>query len=260
MENNQFQKITAVKSSDLSSQTYQTAHLSRFTGVNTSNLWMGRVIGEPGKDSGAHHHGEAHTGGFILSGHTRILYGVNYEEYVDLGPGDFIYIPPFMPHIERNLSKTEPVVFITARSSGNIVVNIDKNEPSENVQINGEIKVVRANELDSSTNQTENLPRMTGVNAPNLWMGRVIGEPGKDSGAHHHGEAQTGGYILSGHTRIYFGKNYEEYVELGPGDFVNVPPYVPHIERNLSNTEPVVFITARNPSNIVVNLKDKLDF
>lgn len=116
-----------------------------------------------------------------------------------------------------------------------------------------QIKVVRASELDKQTAQTDNLPRRTGVDAPNLWMGRVVGEPNTRSGAHHHGEAETAGYILSGQTRIYYGEGYKEYVDLSAGDFIYVPPFVPHIEENLSD-EPVVFITARNPRNIVANL------
>ena len=55
---------------------------------------------------------------------------------------------------------------------------------------------------------------MTGLDTPNIWKGSFIA-PGKDSGVHHHGESQSGGYILSGQMRIYFGENYEEFVELG---------------------------------------------
>jgi uncharacterized RmlC-like cupin family protein len=86
---------------------------------------MGRVTGPPGMDSGPHHHGEAETGGYVLSGSARIYYGENYAEEVDLFPGDFIYVPGFIPHIETNLSKTEPIEFVTCRFPGNIVVNLD---------------------------------------------------------------------------------------------------------------------------------------
>ena len=218
--------------------------------------WMGKVMGEAGKVSGAHHHGEAETAGYILSGRTRIYYGESYKEYVDLEPGDFLYVPPHIPHIEETLSKTEPVVFITSRTKGNIVVNLDEKDMSVFSKKYDEIIVVRANELNAATNQTEDIQRIDRIGLrPNLWKGRVVIAPGKDSGAHHHGEAQTGGYLLSGHLRIYFGENYEEFVELEPGDFFNVPPNVPHIEKNMSDTEPVVFITSRNPRNIVVNLE-----
>lgn len=237
--------------------TAQTDHLPRRTGVDAPNLWMGRVEGSPGRDSGAHHHGEAETGGYILSGHTRILFGKGFQEYVDLGPGDFVHVPPYVPHIERNLSETEPVVFITTRNPANIVVNLKTEEEIEEAFKRPGLRpitVMRGSDLDNQTDQTYNLPRKTGVDAPNLWMGKVAGAAHGDSGEHHHGEAETAGYILSGHTTILYGDNYENSVELHPGDFLYVPPFVPHIERNL-NDEPVIFITARNPANIVVNLK-----
>jgi uncharacterized RmlC-like cupin family protein len=247
-------KVIAVKSADLSKQTTQSQNLPRVTGVDSSLLWMGRVMGEAGKRSGAHHHGEVETAGYILSGRTRIYFGEYYKEYVDLGPGDFVYVPPFVPHIEETLSETEPVVFITSRTKANVVVNLDEKDTSVFSKDFEEIIVVRANELNAAKNQTENLERLTGLDVPNLWAGKVIVAPGKVSGAHHHGEAQTGGYVLSGHTQIYFGENYKEFVELESGDFVNIPPSLKYIVKNMSDIEPVVFITSRNPGNIVFNL------
>jgi uncharacterized RmlC-like cupin family protein len=247
-------KVIAVKAADFSKQTAQSDNLPRVTGVDSPVFWMGRVMGEAGKVSGAHHHGEAETAGYILSGRTRIYFGENYKEFVDLEPGDFVYVPPHIPHIEETLSKTEPVVFITSRTKGNIVVNLDVKDTSVFSKKYDEIIVVRANELKADTNQTDNLTRLTALETPNIWKGRVVVAPGKDSGAHHHGESHTGGYLLSGHARVYFGENYEEFVELGSGDFVNVPPNVSHIVKNMSDTESVVFITSRNPKNIVVNL------
>ena len=249
-------QIKVVRGNELDPNTNQTDHLPRRTGVDAPNLWMGKVVGEPHEDSGAHHHGEAETAGYVLSGRTRILYGEGFTKYVDLEPGDFIYVPPYVPHIERNLYD-EPVVFITARNPGNIVVNLETEEEIEEAFRRPGLKepvVVRAAELDARTDQTHNLPRKTGVDAPNLWMGKVSGAPKGDSGAHHHGEAETAGYVLSGSTRILYGDRFEQYVDLEAGDFIYVPPYVPHIERNLSD-EPVVFITARNPRNVVVNLE-----
>ena len=127
-----------------------------------------------------------------------------------------------------------------------------------------EVIAITADELSDDTAQTEGLPRLAGVSgdttgASSIWMGRPTGEPGMDSGPHHHGEAETAGYVMSGESRIYYGEDYDEYVDLGPGDFVYVPPYLPHVERNRSETEPVEFVTARSPDNIVVNLDDDPD-
>ncbi|MCD9024782.1 cupin domain-containing protein [Cohnella silvisoli] len=79
---------------------------------------MGRVTGAPGKVSGTHHHGETETGVYILSGHTRIYYGERFKEYVQLGPGDLIYVPAFLPHIKYNFDYTEPVEFLLLEVQG----------------------------------------------------------------------------------------------------------------------------------------------
>ncbi len=122
----------------------------------------------------------------------------------------------------------------------------------------GAIRLVRGEQATLQTSQTVGMARRSGVDASvgatKLWMGRVTGLPRMNSGPHHHGDAETGGYVLSGHCRIYYGKDYAEFVECGPGDFVFVPAYLPHIEENVSDTEPVEFVTVRSPQNTVVNL------
>jgi uncharacterized RmlC-like cupin family protein len=122
------------------------------------------------------------------------------------------------------------------------------------------IRLVRSAELFDQTAQTAGARRLLGVGAPTgasrIWMGRVQNRPGEWSDPHHHGEAETGGFVLAGHARIYFGEDYREHIDMEAGDFCFVPPFVPHIEGNLSDTEPLVYITARTPDNIVVNLPD----
>ena len=62
--------------------------------------------------------------------------------------------------------------------------------------------------------------------------------------------------MLKGHGRIYYGENYGEFIDMTEGDFVFVPPFMPHVEVNMSTTEELVWLTARTPDNIVVNLPD----
>ncbi|WP_026479626.1 cupin domain-containing protein [Ahrensia sp. 13_GOM-1096m] len=121
--------------------------------------------------------------------------------------------------------------------------------------------VTRANELDGSTSQSGDCVRKSGVSpqhtpAQKIWFGQVSNEPGFRSPPHHHGEAETGGYVLRGHGRIYFGEDYADYIDMTDGDFVFVPPFMPHVEVNMSTTEPLVWLTCRTPDNIVVNLPD----
>jgi uncharacterized RmlC-like cupin family protein len=126
-------------------------------------------------------------------------------------------------------------------------------------QTEPKIQLIRGKDLlEAETAQTEGALRLTGVGRPigasAIWMGRVKNKPGEWSNAHHHGDAETAGFLLAGRARIYFGEDYREYIDLEPGDFVHVPPHVPHIEGNLSETEPMEWLTARTPDNIVVNL------
>jgi uncharacterized RmlC-like cupin family protein len=120
------------------------------------------------------------------------------------------------------------------------------------------IKLIRGKDLTSNTSQTTGTFRVTGVGKPigasQIWMGRVKNRPGEWSEAHHHGDAETAGFLYAGRARIYFGEDYREYIDLEPGDFVHVPANVPHIEGNISETEPMEWVTARTPDNIVVNL------
>ena len=120
--------------------------------------------------------------------------------------------------------------------------------------------VTRAGAEDARTSQSGGLAMVSGVGphtgAARLWFGRATNEPGFRSLPHHHGEAETGAYLLSGKARIYFGENFADYVELGAGDFMFVPPFLPHLEANMSTTEGLVWIACRTPENLVVNLPD----
>ncbi|HEX9226267.1 MAG TPA: cupin domain-containing protein [Arthrobacter sp.] len=121
--------------------------------------------------------------------------------------------------------------------------------------------VTRKGAEHRDTGQSGGAVRISGVStqhtpATKIWYGQVSNEPGYRSFPHHHGEAETGGYVLRGHGRIYFGEDYKEFIDMTEGDWVFVPPYMPHVEANMSVTEELVWLTARTPENIVVNLDD----
>lgn len=123
-------------------------------------------------------------------------------------------------------------------------------------------KVNRADDLEKAPGQTANAIRISGVSkensaAENLWFGKVHTGPGEVSDPHHHGEAETGGYIFKGRGFIRYGERYEQIVYMEEGDFVFVPPYMPHIEGNASKTEELIWMTNRTPDNIVVNLEEQ---
>jgi uncharacterized RmlC-like cupin family protein len=121
--------------------------------------------------------------------------------------------------------------------------------------------VTRKGHENRETGQSGGAVRISGVGpqhtpATRIWFGKVSNEPGYRSLPHHHGEAETGGYVLKGRGRIYFGDDYSKYEDLTEGDFVFVPPFMPHVEVNMSTTEELVWLTTRTPDNIVVNLEE----
>jgi uncharacterized RmlC-like cupin family protein len=122
------------------------------------------------------------------------------------------------------------------------------------------IKIVRAGELDSNTPQTPGMTRAAAITyatagAQKLWAGTVVVQPDAKTGAHHHGELETVLYIVKGRARFRWGEKLEYVEEAGPGDFIYVPPYVPHQEINARRDEPVEAVVVRSGQDpIVVNL------
>ena len=122
------------------------------------------------------------------------------------------------------------------------------------------VKIVPARELDPNTPQTPGMTRAAAIThartgASKLWAGTVVVEPNAKSGPHHHGELETVLYIVRGRARMRWGDHLEFSGEAGPGDFIYVPPFVPHQEINAladESCEAVVVRSGQDP--IVVNL------
>jgi len=122
------------------------------------------------------------------------------------------------------------------------------------------IRIVRAGELDSNTPQTPGMTRAAAITyaaagAKKLWAGTVVVEPRVRTGAHHHGELETVLYIVKGKARFRWGDRLEHSADAGPGDFVFVPPFVPHQEINALPDQPVEAVVVRSGQEpVVVNL------
>jgi uncharacterized RmlC-like cupin family protein len=122
------------------------------------------------------------------------------------------------------------------------------------------IKIVRAGELDSNTPQTVGMTRAAAIThartgASKLWAGTVVVEPDAKTGPHHHGELETVLYVVRGRARMRWGEKLEFSDEAGPGDFIYVPPYVPHQEINALRDEPCEAVVVRSGQEpVVVNL------
>lgn len=122
------------------------------------------------------------------------------------------------------------------------------------------VKVVPGNQLDSNTPQTPGMSRAAAINfarvgAEKLWAGTVDIEPKAKTGAHHHGHLESVIYVLEGRARMRWGEALEFTAEAGPGDFIYVPPYVPHQEINALDDETLRCLLVRSDQEaVVVNL------
>ena len=122
--------------------------------------------------------------------------------------------------------------------------------------------LIKPHQRSKNTAQTPNMVRQAGL-APELcgnnglWMGFVSTPAALASGAHHHGDAESGIYILRGRIRFYFGDKLEKSVIAEEGDFLYVPPSMVHVEENMDPDAPVDFIVARNSTEmLVINVPD----
>lgn len=125
------------------------------------------------------------------------------------------------------------------------------------------LRLIRAGELSGDTAQTSGMIRSAAISgqlagARSLWMGTTLLPPATASGDHHHGESETGIYVVSGHPVFVFrdpATGTLTRLEASPGDFVWVPPHVPHREENPApDAEALVVIARTTQEAIVVNV------
>src|SRR5215217_4940776 len=94
--------------------------------VGAQKIWAGTVTIYPNAKTGAHHHGGLESGIYMVRGHARMRWGEQLEFVAEAGPGDFIYVPSYVPHQEINASADEPLECVLVRSDNEaVVVNLD---------------------------------------------------------------------------------------------------------------------------------------
>ena len=122
------------------------------------------------------------------------------------------------------------------------------------------VRVVHGDQLTPATATTPGMDRATAIDrarmgAQKLWAGTVHIHANAKTGPHHHGPLESVIYIVSGRARMRWGEALEFTAEAGPGDFIYVPPYVPHQEINASPTEPLQCVLCRSDGEAVaINL------
>jgi uncharacterized RmlC-like cupin family protein len=123
------------------------------------------------------------------------------------------------------------------------------------------VRVIPAGSLDTNTAQTPGMNRAAAINfarvgAQKLWAGTVTIHAHAKTGAHHHGHLESVIYVVKGRARMRWGDKLQFIAEAGPGDFIYVPPYVPHQEINASPDAPLSCVVVRSDQEpVVVNLE-----
>jgi uncharacterized RmlC-like cupin family protein len=128
--------VQVIRSDQLDPNTAQTPGMDRkaaitFARTGAQKLWAGTVHIHAGAKTGAHHHGPLESVIFVVRGRARMRWGERLEFTAEAGPGDFIYVPPFVPHQEINASADQTLECVLVRSDGEATaINLDI-EPAE---------------------------------------------------------------------------------------------------------------------------------
>jgi uncharacterized RmlC-like cupin family protein len=118
--------VKVVHPGERNRSTAQTPGMIREAGIapetsDAKSIWMGFVSTPVGACGGAHHHGDCESTIYILKGRCRFSYGADLKETVDVGEGDFLYVPPSAVHSEDNIGDG-PLEFIVARNCAEMMV------------------------------------------------------------------------------------------------------------------------------------------
>jgi len=129
-------RVRHIRAAELDGDTGQTDGMQRFAAISgmsagSEKLWMGETHVGPGVASANHHHGDSETAIFVRSGHPEFVFHDGEQEVrISTEPGDYIFVPPNLPHREENPDPDEPAVVVIARSTQEaIVVNLDRLYP-----------------------------------------------------------------------------------------------------------------------------------
>jgi uncharacterized RmlC-like cupin family protein len=124
-------------------------------------------------------------------------------------------------------------------------------DPKGVLESTAEIITIRPS---SATMSYQKLPYFVGISAAtagarSLSMNLIVIPPGGAAEPHTHLGYETAIYLLSGRVKTRYGPGLGRSVISEAGDFLFIPPNVPHQPINLSATEPAKAIVSRNDAN-----------
>ena len=235
--------------------------------VHDPKMVLGHTVSPPGARIQRHYHVNCDVGQYRIRGYDRMIVGPDHEKQaIDVGPGDFVFIPRGIIHGGLNLSDTEPgeVIFC--------YIGVGSIEESKTIKIEpppkagqkiddpvkiqasmkgekGTVTVIRSKDLKSDKKYEPPYGIKFGicddtVDHPKMVMGHTAIPPGSRVQRHYHVNCDVGQYRIKGHTRMIVGPEHErQEIDVGPGEFVFIPRGEIHGGMNLSEAEPgeVVF-------------------
>ena len=124
------------------------------------------------------------------------------------------------------------------------------------------VRVITGEQLDPNTPQTPGMFRQAAIDharvgAQKIWAGTVSIAANAKTGVHHHGELESVIYVVKGHARMRWGEKLQFVAEAHAGDFIYVPPFVPHQEINADPSQTLECVLVRSDNEaVVVNITD----
>jgi uncharacterized RmlC-like cupin family protein len=129
--------VRVVHAGELDLNTPQTPGMTRAAAITQARagaekLWAGSVDIHPKAKTGAHHHGPVESVIYVVKGWARMRWGERLEFMAEAGPGDFIYVPPFVLQQEINAGDDELSCVVVRSGQETVVVNLDLPEVEPN--------------------------------------------------------------------------------------------------------------------------------
>lgn len=236
---------------------------NRRSGISDETIPGSKILMEvltiaPGESAMPGNSLDTEVAGYIISGQARVFTGKDFSDATEVDQEEFYFTPVRLPHIIHN-PHDRPVKMLVAYSLDPSITNL--HGKSKAPDQDAKVTVVQKPAETKATSQTRGMQRAPAISAKTvgatqIWMCALSVSPNERGQAHHHGEAHTAAYTISGNARIYFGTDLEEYIEPGPGDFAFDPPGLVHLVEHASDEEPWKGVLARCPANTVVNFDE----
>ena len=102
-----------------------TPGMHREQAIASEGMWAGVVHTDAGMVSGWHHHGDHESSIYVADGALRMEYGPGGASVIDARAGDFIHVPRFEVHRERNPTDAVSTLVVVRAGRGVPTVNVD---------------------------------------------------------------------------------------------------------------------------------------